>query len=965
MTTTQSPPAASGPLYSAIRPCAACAIRDEKNNGAVPGVGPARARVAFIGEAPGRNEDKDGIPFVGQAGGILDDLLDSIGLHREDCYITNTTKCRPRGNRTPTTDEVTFCAGRWLVTEMHVVQPQIVVTLGVPATAWALGVHAGEIRMEDFHAAPLENVALPGGYVAPLVFPCYHPALAIHNTPMISELLSGFRTLKRVLDGERAADLVPRDEYAGRERYEQLERPLDIERVIRGAKVVAFDTETLGLHGELWSVQVSNEPGTGYFIAADAWRRFVHEYCYNGQPLLGQRDDGAWNGDDTLAVFHNYRYDAPYLPPVRRFADTMHMAYSLGLPQGLKRLARDLCGMEMRDLDEFLAPKTQEMAFEWMANAAIRHKFPPSEPLEYEDWSVKDGARIVKIRTPKQINLKMLGILSDVLHNGADIVARWESVDPRERAQVEELCGPLPEASIADVDVADAFRYSARDPDAGIRVYYELRPRIERAGLAPVLDDIDTPTLDSFVEMRRNGMPASAEMLRALEGDLTTAMHAQAEEAAGLLGQLWDATISNDGARPDSMATRLWPGWTHGAGRLPFNPNSSVQRAHVFYTLLQFKPPKERDDEGGTKAPSTARKALKALQLETRASREELMQYTAIDSVRFAELEDIDRLIEVVCDYVQHAKVRNAYARTLPKFIDVDDGRIHADILTTRTETGRPATRDPNVLAIPTRSAIGRRVREAFVASDGRVILGVDEGQMEFRVLAHLSQDERLIRLFREGVDVHSANVSEIYGIPYEDVDPDGEERYVIKRVGFGVAYKLSKYGLLDLLVSEELEGWDLQRCAGIIDDFYRLCAGVKRWQDDIVAGAARDGYVKSLYGRIRWIPELQVSDAKIRGEGERNAVNMPVQATAQDILKLAQAKIWRDYPHERGDALWLLQQYDELIWEVVEERAEWFAAEFAAIMANVVKLDVPLQTTAKVGKSWADLKKVLEVTSA
>ncbi|MCS7280875.1 MAG: DNA polymerase I [Desulfobacterota bacterium] len=313
------------------------------------------------------------------------------------------------------------------------------------------------------------------------------------------------------------------------------------------------------------------------------------------------------------------------------------------------------------------------------------------------------------------------------------------------------------------------------------------------------------------------------------------------------------------------------------------------------------------------------------------------------------ELIDVHPIIPNLLEYRTLSKLKNTYIDVLPLWIHPKTQRIHASFNQTNVATGRISTSNPNLQNIPIRGEEGKKIREAFIAEEGFFIMSADYSQIELRVLAHLSHDETLIRAFKNGEDIHTNVAREFFKVKEEEVTP--EMRRIAKTVNFGIIYGISAYGLskeLGILQSEA------QR---YIDDFFRMHRQVKEYMDMVIKEAERTGYVRTYYGRIRYIPELYNPDQKIKQLGVRLAMNTPIQGTAADLIKMAMVNI-----HSRKKELGLgsrliLQIHDELLFEVKEDEKEIMERLVREEMENVATLDVPLKVSIGFGKNWAEAK--------
>jgi len=267
----------------------------------------------------------------------------------------------------------------------------------------------------------------------------------------------------------------------------------------------------------------------------------------------------------------------------------------------------------------------------------------------------------------------------------------------------------------------------------------------------------------------------------------------------------------------------------------------------------------------------------------------------------------------------------------------------------TVTATGRLSSTEPNLQNIPVRKELGGEIRKMFVASPGKVLVDADYSQIELRLLAHISGDETMQRAFRDGEDIHTVTASQVFDVPLEEVTP--AMRSYAKAVNFGIVYGISAFSLAgDIGVSNA-------EAKQYIENYLAKYAGVRDYMTRIVEEAKETGEVKTLFGRIRPLPELRATDFNTRSFGERVALNMPIQGTAADIMKLAMIHVAKRLEKDGLDAKLVLQVHDELIVECPESEAEQVKQLLEEEMEQVMKLDVPLEAEAKIGKTWFDAK--------
>ena len=303
-------------------------------------------------------------------------------------------------------------------------------------------------------------------------------------------------------------------------------------------------------------------------------------------------------------------------------------------------------------------------------------------------------------------------------------------------------------------------------------------------------------------------------------------------------------------------------------------------------------------------------------------------------------------IIDAILEFRAMTKLKSTYADGLVKQI-ADDGRIHTTFQNMVSATGRLSS--PNLQNIPVRTELGSEIRKMFVPSDGCVFVDADYSQIELRVLAHIADDQTMQEAFRSGTDIHTATAAQVFGVEPEQVTP--LMRRHAKAVNFGIVYGISEFSLADDI------GVTRKEARQYIDNYLAHYAGVRIYMHDIVEQAKQDGYVTTLFGRRRELPELKSSNFNIRSFGERVALNTPIQGTAADIIKLAMLRVDAALKKQKLKARLVLQVHDELIVECPVKEAEQVKKIVTAEMENVVQLRVPLLAEAKVGASWYEAK--------
>ena len=354
------------------------------------------------------------------------------------------------------------------------------------------------------------------------------------------------------------------------------------------------------------------------------------------------------------------------------------------------------------------------------------------------------------------------------------------------------------------------------------------------------------------------------------------------------------------------------------AGRR-FNVNSPKQLGEVLFVHLGLPAPASR---GKSKAISTAQDVLEAL----------------------ASQHEVPRL---VLEYRHLSKLKSNYIDALPLLADADS-RVHTTFQAAATATGRLSSVNPNLQNIPIRSELGREIRAAFTASPGTQLLSADYSQIELRLLAHFSQDPLLVKAYAEDIDIHTLTASEVFGVPIESMDKETRGR--AKAVNFGIVYGISAFGLAAQLGIPQAEARDY------IERYFARYQGVKAFIEKTLEQTRKDGSVRTLFGRVRPIPDIESRNPNQRGFAERTAVNTPLQGTAADLIKLAMIAIDHELTLRKLKTRMVLQVHDELLFEVPADETNEITALVKSEMEGVVKLNVPLVADLAFGENWRDL---------
>src|SRR6201984_1188617 len=354
---------------------------------------------------------------------------------------------------------------------------------------------------------------------------------------------------------------------------------------------------------------------------------------------------------------------------------------------------------------------------------------------------------------------------------------------------------------------------------------------------------------------------------------------------------------------------------------MEFNCNAPTQQAEVLFDKLNLVPGAKR---GGPKSGSTAVEILE-------------------------ELAAVHPLPKKVIEYREFTKLKSTYVDSLPKLIHPVTGRLHTSFNQTGTATGRLSSSDPNLQNIPIRTELGRQIRAAFVAEAGKILLGADYSQIELRVMAHFSQDPVLIEAFRTGQDIHERTAQEVFGVG--PMAQTAEHHRASKAINYGIIYGRSPFGLAQQI------GVPQKEAAQFINAYFERYRGVKQYLDNVLVETRQTGVAKTLFGRIRPIPDITSPQVQIRNFAERTALNSPLQGTAADLIKLAMISISRRLASEKLQARMILQVHDELLFEAPSSERNALAKLVREEMENVHKLAVPLEVEICVGSNWRDME--------
>ncbi|MEA3459973.1 MAG: DNA polymerase I [Chloroflexota bacterium] len=447
--------------------------------------------------------------------------------------------------------------------------------------------------------------------------------------------------------------------------------------------------------------------------------------------------------------------------------------------------------------------------------------------------------------------------------------------------------------TMAQVPIGEAAPYACADADMTYHLVRVLEPKLRGKELWPLFTQVEMPLVPVLSEMEMRGVKLSVDYLK--------------EMSEGLQGRLAELELEIQ----DMVGH-------------PFNINSTQQLSGVLFVELGL--------------PAQGVPKTKAGFYSTAAG--------VLEKLRGKH-----PIIDLILEYRELAKLKSTYVDTLPELVNERRGRVHTSYNQTGTVTGRISSSDPNLQNIPIRTELGRQVRRAFIAAPGHLLLSSDYSQVELRIMAHISQDEGLLAAFRRGEDIHASTAAAVLDVPIEAVTP--EMRRLAKTVNFGLSYGMSGYGLA------QRTGLSQEEANAFIKNYFAKYPKVKKYVEETKRRAHKQGYVETLLGRRRYFPELTSEKAhwSVKRAAEREAINMPIQGTAADILKIAIINLHRAIHERELRSRMILQVHDELVLEVPEEEMEVVKLLVKSTMEGAFKLDAPLKVDMKVGKNWLEME--------
>ena len=460
------------------------------------------------------------------------------------------------------------------------------------------------------------------------------------------------------------------------------------------------------------------------------------------------------------------------------------------------------------------------------------------------------------------------------------------------------------QVTMAEVEISKAADYAAADADFTERLRREFEPRVRELDLDRTLREYEMPLVSVLIRMQRDGVAIDVDALKRMSDELS-------EQLDTIRGDMYQ-TIGHE-----------------------FNLNSSQQLGDVLFNELRL--------------PTNGIRRTKSGFSTNAATLDDLKHRLDVGMIPEADPRSYT-VMNGILDHRQLSKLKSTYVDALPEMVNPETGRIHTKYNQTGSATGRVSSNDPNVQNIPVRTEIGRQVRKAFIAPNApeSTLLAADYSQIELRVLAHYSQDPSLLEAFHRGEDIHSATSSLVYDVPISEVTAD--MRRFAKILNFGVLYGLTAYGISRQTDLNPEQGQQF------IDLYFERYPGIREYVDDTIDACKADGYVETLLGRRRYLPDINTRNFHVRQAAERAAINMPIQGTAADIIKIAMIRIMERMTELEMRSKMILQVHDELIFEVPGDEEEQMRAIVEELMPTSLPLKVPLIVELKTGHTWGDL---------
>lgn len=891
----------------------------------VLGSGPVPADIAFIGEAPGKVEAQTGIPFSGPSGKLQAALLHASGLDIRQFYRTNICKEFREGNPDPTPRQISDWTPT-LLSELEEVRPRLIVCVGRFAAQWFLGESTPPLQVIHgipHHPAESLRHILPKCCLDSVILPIFHPSAALRARDRDKlDIRSYVRW-----DYEQVADTYHRlksglpiqfrrDSFAGGENYIDIsgwELASILNATYSERPMIGLDTE--GRPSDPWSIQISLDPGSGYILRTSqpdfaSGIEGIRRYLYRHRPTIAMHQASTPScACYDVVMCRSMGLELQGFP----WFDTMYNAYLYRLEsQGLKPLSERWLGMEMEDYESLIGSIGRDKQIAWLQRArdlALNWPKPAKRHIKENDGTTT-------ITQPQHIRQSITGILRDIesgkqtKDGDVDPFKRWtkqlRKSNPEHVSAVERELGFIPEGSLDDIPLEKAVYYAGRDPDATLRLAQTFISRND-ARISSLMSEgmLNLPIVE---RLQSRGMPVSRSYFISLKSEMQSEL--------------------------DELGSRISSTYWEGE---PFNPKSPPQVA-ALCRRLGLKPLKRTK----TGAASTGKKSI------------EEYRYT-------------HEPIALIFDWRERQHNRDMYCNDvlsrIPDDWPDDLYTIRANFKPTKIPTRRLATSNPNILGIPVRTPIGRKIRHGYIAPPGMIFAAYDLSGIEMRCMAHESRDPLLCKVFYDGIHPHRFTAAKIFQLQSLS-DVTDTQKSVGKTINFLTIYGGGYKKFYEELRSQGITAFTVNDCRRMMIEYFRTYSGIDAYRQATIAEAKRLEYVDDYSGMRRYLPGINCGDSEIEAEEARAAVSQKIQGLAQIMIR--NSMIWLDGQLRtltRGGVLdpdcWRLQVHDELVFLVNEGEEEVLhdLVLHALTRHAGIELIVPVEAEAHYGRNWGELK--------
>jgi uracil-DNA glycosylase family 4 len=887
------------------------------------------AEVMVISGTVDKDENSQGECLVGMTGQTFDAYLWRTRLPRHSLYCTNIVKrWGGEGENEPRIEDV-IRDWDYLMAEIRMVQPKLILALGSVATQHLIsGTTAALYTMDALNGKPVRVRIKEAGWEG-WVIPLFHPSAGLYNAHMAGLTYQALERARDFLDAglqfsreEEKLRNIPAPEYQvlvnGGGGAANFAGMAEVVRAFNTARhyerPLAVDTE--GYKTDPWCISFSDAMGCGYLVQRGD-ERLLREFERTRKRL------------GVKLLLHNSLHDLDVLAALGiilqpgEYEDSMVKAFvcqsETPKGQGLKPLGFKYADVAMEEFSEITAEAETRIAKTYLD--LIREGIETRE-VEYERkgkaWPIE---RRIKAILAKPVHEKSMR-------------ARWAEVckdNDDWKVITEAVYGPMPRVKWEDVELDRWRSYACADPDVTGRVNLVLNSRIQKMRLQQPYE-MDMGVIPVLNRMSTTGILVDKKKLWSLQQEMVaarTSLEKQLLRIAASLGKQYGNLNLNSG---DQLAPFIYGPLGLSTRRMTKSRSRESVDEKALSSIQCHKNPLDTQHHG--------------------CRRHHAMAHVFVD---------------LLLEYKEVDKILNAYVVPLWRQIG-SDGRVHANWRHTVVVSGRLATNSPNLLAFPAHSKWGKRLRACLVASPGHVILSCDQSQIELRVLASEARDQAMMGVFLRGLDLHAATAMEIFGVTLEEaLEDDGEGkdhcRFFSKTINFGVAYGLTARGLSEHLAKMGVLK-TVEECQRIIDQWFAARPGVQIYLQECIAETRRYGYVRDMWDRIRFLPQIWSPVDRIRAEAERQAGNFKIQAGAQGSMKLGMAYYWNEIrPMVEGRGIYcnpILQVHDDLMMEIDEDAVNDVSPliEEAVTYAAQEKFHVPITCGTKIGKSWGELVK-------